>query len=173
MSWWRWMVSDSNKFVPIRSEDRRSVGKQLVLRTASTYQLLAKAPNWLHWDWLLKWWGCTATTRCSVIVDLMSLPVSHIVVYCGRATFITEGPNAMKQIRPRAAPSFHTGCLALGTGIKIHFVVVHLARMLHTPSVYYSWCKYGNYIKQLNYIISNFILHHKKRYLFRFIDDNN
>jgi len=36
MSWWRWMVSDSNKFVLIRSECRGSVGKQLVLRTAST-----------------------------------------------------------------------------------------------------------------------------------------
>jgi len=29
-----------------------------------------------------------------------------------------EGPNAIKQIRPRAAPSFHTGCLVLVTGIK-------------------------------------------------------
>ena len=66
MSWWRWMVS---RWIDlIRSEGRRSVGKQLVLRTASTYQLLVKAPSWLHWDWLLKWWGCTATTRCSVIV---------------------------------------------------------------------------------------------------------
>jgi len=44
------MVSDSNKFVLIRSESRVSVGKQLVLRTASTYQLLVKAPSWLHWD---------------------------------------------------------------------------------------------------------------------------
>jgi len=64
------MVSDSNKFVLIRSEGRGSVGKQLVLRTASTYQLLVKAPSWLHWDWLLKWWGCTATSRCSVIVGM-------------------------------------------------------------------------------------------------------
>jgi len=39
------MVSDSNKFVPIRNEGRGSVGKQLVLRTASTYQLLVKAPS--------------------------------------------------------------------------------------------------------------------------------
>jgi len=39
------MVSDSNKFVPIRSEGIGSVGKQLVLRTASTYQLLVKAPS--------------------------------------------------------------------------------------------------------------------------------
>jgi len=46
----------------------------------------------------------------------------------GCATFITEGPNAIKQIRPRAAPSFHTGCLVLVTGIKIHFVVLRLAR---------------------------------------------
>jgi len=61
------MVSDSNKFVLIRSEGRKSVGKQLVLRTAySTYQLSVKAPSCLHRDWLLKWWGCTATTRCSV-----------------------------------------------------------------------------------------------------------
>jgi len=32
---------------------------------------------------------------------------------------------------------------------------------------------YGNYIKQVNYIINNFLSHHKKKYLFRFIDDNN
>jgi len=70
MSWWRWMVSDSNKFILVRSEGRGSVGKQLVLRTASTYELLVKATSWLHWDWLLKWWGCTATTRCSVIVGM-------------------------------------------------------------------------------------------------------
>jgi len=37
------MVSDSNQFVLIRSEGRVSVGKQLVLRTASTYQLLVKS----------------------------------------------------------------------------------------------------------------------------------
>jgi len=55
MSWWRWMVSDSNKFVLIISEGRVGVGKQLVLRTASTYQLLVKASSWLHWDWLLTW----------------------------------------------------------------------------------------------------------------------
>jgi len=41
----------------------------------------------------------------------MRLPVSHIVVYQGCATFITEGQNAIKQIILRAAPSFHTGCL--------------------------------------------------------------
>jgi len=46
------MVSDSNKFVLIRSEGRVSVGKWLVLRSASTYQLLVKASSWLHWDWL-------------------------------------------------------------------------------------------------------------------------
>jgi len=62
------MVSDSNKFVLSRSEGRGSVGKQLFLRTASTYQLLVKAPSRLHWDWLLKRWGCTATTRYSVMV---------------------------------------------------------------------------------------------------------
>ena len=136
MSWWRWMVSDSNTFVFIRSEGRWSVRKQLVLCTASTYQLLLKAPSWLHWNWLLKWWGFTATTRSSVIVEmqicksqaLMRLPVSHIVVYQGCAGFISEGPNAIKKMRPRAVPSFYTGCLALVTGIKIHFVVMHLAR---------------------------------------------
>jgi len=46
------MVSDSNKFVHIRNEGIGSVGKKLVLRTASTCQLLMKAPSWLHWDWL-------------------------------------------------------------------------------------------------------------------------
>jgi len=49
---------------------------------------------------------------------------------CASVTFITEGPNAIKQIRPRAAPSFHTGCLVLVTGIKTQFVVLHLARGL-------------------------------------------
>jgi len=39
------MVSDSNKFVLIRSEGRGSVGKQLVLLTASTYQLLVKVKS--------------------------------------------------------------------------------------------------------------------------------
>jgi len=77
MSWWRWMVSDSNKFVLIRSEGRGSVGKQLVQRTASTYQILVKAPSWLHWDWLLKWWGCTATTRCSVIVGMQTTSINE------------------------------------------------------------------------------------------------
>jgi len=48
----------------------------------------------------------------------------------GVQPFITEGPNAIKQIRPRAAPPFHTGCLVLVTGIKIHFVVLHLDRGL-------------------------------------------
>jgi len=70
LSWWRWMVSDSNKFVLIRSEGRGCVEKQLVLRTASTYQLLVKATSWIRWDWLLNWWGCTATTRRSVIVGM-------------------------------------------------------------------------------------------------------
>jgi len=109
------MVSDSNKFVLIRSEGRVSVGRQFVLRTASTYQLLVKAP------------GALLSLECKSQA-LMRLPLSHIVVYQGCATFITEGPNAVKQIRPRAAPSFHTGCLVLVTGIKIHFVVLHLAR---------------------------------------------
>jgi len=45
------MVLDSNKFVLIRSEGRGSVGKQLFLRTASTDQLLVKAPSWLHSHW--------------------------------------------------------------------------------------------------------------------------
>jgi len=39
------MASDFNKFVLNRSEGRGSVGKQLVLRTASTYELLVKAPS--------------------------------------------------------------------------------------------------------------------------------
>ena len=58
----------------------------------------------------------------------MRLPVSHIVVYQGFTTFITEEPNAIEQIRPRASPSFHTGCIVLVAVIKIHFVVTHLAR---------------------------------------------
>ena len=84
MSWWRWMVSDSNKFVLVRSEGRGSVGKQLVLRTASIYQLLVKAPSWLHWGWLLKWWGCTATTRCSVIVGMQITSINETAgfTYC-------------------------------------------------------------------------------------------
>jgi len=78
------MVSDSNKFVLYRSEGRGSVGKQLVLRTASTYQLLVKEPSWLHWDWLLKWWGYTATTRCSVIVGMQTTSVNETAgfTYC-------------------------------------------------------------------------------------------
>jgi len=64
------MVSDSNKFVLIRSEGKGSVRKQLVLCIASTYQLLVKAPSWLHWDWLSNWWSCTVSTRCSVIVGM-------------------------------------------------------------------------------------------------------
>ena len=88
MSWWRWMVSDSNKFVLIRSEGKGSVGKQLVLRTASTYQLLVKAPSSLHWDWLLKWWGCTVQQPSGALWSsgcksqaLTRLPVSRIVIY--------------------------------------------------------------------------------------------
>jgi len=73
------MLSDSNKFVLTRSEGRGNVGKQLVLRTASTYQLLVKAPSWLHWDWLLKWWGCTATSRCSVIVGMQITSINETV----------------------------------------------------------------------------------------------
>ena len=46
-----------------------------------------------------------------VVVKGLSLQVSHIAVYKGCAAFITEGPNAIKRIRPRAAPSFHAGCL--------------------------------------------------------------
>jgi len=89
------MVSDSNKFVLIRSEGRGSVGKQLFLRTASTYQLLVKAPSCLHWDWLLNWWGCTATTRCSVIVGMQISSINEIAGFTicrvpGCATFITE-----------------------------------------------------------------------------------
>jgi len=71
------MVSDSHKFVLIRSEGRGSVGKQLVQGTASTYQILVKAPRWLHWDWLLKWWGCTTTTRCSVIVGMQTTSINE------------------------------------------------------------------------------------------------
>jgi len=33
--------------------------------------------------------------------------------------------------------------------------------------------QYGNYIKQVNYIINNLLSHHKKRYLFRFVDDQS
>jgi len=84
MSWWRWMVSDSNKFVLIRSEGKGSVGKQLVVRTASTYQLLVKAPSWLPWDWLLKWWGCTASTKCCVIVGMQITSINETAgfTYC-------------------------------------------------------------------------------------------
>jgi len=69
----------------------------------------------------------------------IKLPVD--IVYCvrqGCATFITEGPNTIKQIRPRTAPSFHIGCLVLVTSIKMHFVVLHLAR---GPLVAQPWCK--------------------------------
>jgi len=53
MSWWRWKVSDSNKFVLIRSEGRGSVGKQLVLRTASTHHLW-----WKHQvDYIERWYA--------------------------------------------------------------------------------------------------------------------
>ena len=54
----------------------------------------------------------------------------------GCATFTTEGPNAIKQIRLWAALSFHTGCLVLVTGIKIHFVVLHLARRLQVAHLW-------------------------------------
>ena len=131
MSWWRWMVSDSNKFVLIRSEGKGSVGKQLVLRTASTYQLLVKAPSWLHWDWLLKWWGCTATTRCSVITEVQITSINETAAFtycCLPGVCNLKGPNAIKQIRRRTVPLFHTDCLVLVTGLKIHFVVLHLAR---------------------------------------------
>ena len=43
----------------------------------------------------------------------MRLLVSHIVVYQGCATFLTERPNAIKQIKLRATPSFHIGCPVL------------------------------------------------------------
>jgi len=78
------MVSDSNKFGLIRSEGRGSAGKQLGLRTASTYELLVKAPSWLHWDGLLKWWGCTTTTRCSVIVGMQITSINETAgfTYC-------------------------------------------------------------------------------------------
>jgi len=79
------MRMDGVRFlVLIRSEGRVSVGKQLVLRTASTYQLLVKAPSWLYWDWLLKWWGCTATTRCSVIVGMQITSINETAgfTYC-------------------------------------------------------------------------------------------
>jgi len=96
--------------------------------------------------------------------------------YCriqGCATVITEGPNVIIQIRPRAAPSFHTGCLVLVTGIKIYFVVLHLAR---GPQVAHP-CRilYLMQVRQLHKIgkLRNFLSRHKKRYLFRFIDDNN
>jgi len=44
------MVSNSNKSVLTRSKGTGSVGKHLVLRTASTYQLLVKAPvDYTYW----------------------------------------------------------------------------------------------------------------------------
>jgi len=58
----------------------------------------------------------------------------------GCANFITEGPNAIKQIKPWAAPSFHAGCLVLVTGIKIHFVVLNLVR---GPQVAYPWVRFS------------------------------
>ena len=64
--------------------------------------------------------------------------VAQLIVNQRGATFITEGSNVIKQIRPRAAPLFHTGCLVLVTGIKIHFVVLHLAR---GPQVAHPCCK--------------------------------
>jgi len=69
---------------------------------------------------------------------LMRLLLSHIVVYQGCATFTTAWPNAIKQIRPRVVPSFHAGCLVLVTGIKIHFVVLHLARGPHVAHPYHT-----------------------------------
>jgi len=60
------------------------------------------------------------------ITSVNETAVSRIVVYQACATFITEGPKAIQQVRQRAAPSFHTGCLVLVTGMKIHFVVLHL-----------------------------------------------
>jgi len=42
------MVSDSNKFVLIRSEGRWSVEKQLVLRTASNHQMLCDRRDAIH-----------------------------------------------------------------------------------------------------------------------------
>ena len=70
----------------------------------------------------------------------MRLPVSHIVVYQGCATFITEGPNAIKQIRLWAAPSFHTGCPVLSDRHKNPLCLLHLpaGRRLHTPVVHYN-----------------------------------
>jgi len=78
------MVSDSKIFVLIRSEGIGSVRKQLVLRTASTYHLLVKAPSWLHWDWLFKLWVCTVTTRCSVIVGMQITSINETsgFTYC-------------------------------------------------------------------------------------------
>jgi len=84
------MVSDSNILVLIRSEGRGSVGKQLVLRIASTYQFLVKTPSWLHWDWLLKWWSCTATTRCSVIAGMQITTINQTAgfTYCRMYTIV-------------------------------------------------------------------------------------
>jgi len=76
-----------------------------------------------------------------VWMQITSINETAGFTYClipGCATFIAEGPNAIKQIRPRAAPLFHTGCLVLVTGVKIHFVVLHSAGRLHTPVVHYS-----------------------------------
>jgi len=172
-------VSDSNKFVLIRSEGRRSVGKQLVPRTASTYQLLVKAPSWLHWDWLLKWWGCTATTRCSVIVGMQISSINETAgfSYC----CIPEVCNLYYWRAKRNKTDYTAGRAFVSHRLSSHSdrhknplcCIWPAGRRLHTPVVHYSWCKYGNYIKQVNYIINNFPSHHKKRYLLRFIDDNN
>ena len=131
MSWWRWMASDCNKFVLIRSEGGGSVVKQF-------YALLPPMSFWWKHqvDYIETGYqndeavqrppGALWLSGCKSQA-LMRLPASHIVVYQGCATFIIEGPNAIKQIRSRAAPSFHIGCLVVVTGIKIHFVVLHLA----------------------------------------------
>jgi len=86
---------------------------------------------------------------------MMRLPVSHIVVYQGCATFITEGPNAIKQIRPRALLSFHTGCVLLVTSIKTYFVVLHLAHRLQVAHP----CRIG--LMQVQQLHQTDKLHHK------------
>jgi len=79
------MVSDSKKFVLTRSEGKGSFRRRLVLRTASTYKLLVKAPSWLHWDWLFKDEaiqrprGALWSSGCKSQA-LMRLPLSHIFI---------------------------------------------------------------------------------------------
>ena len=132
MSWWRWMVSDSNKFVLIRSEGRVSVGKQLVLRTASTYQLLVKAPSWFSF-----WWKAPSWWILRLVIKMMRLYSDHQVL-CDRRD---------------ANHKRYWDC-------RFHILS------------FSSWCKHDNYIKQVNCIVTNFLSHHKKRYLFRFVDEN-